>query len=114
MWSKLAAGLGLLAVFLALAAPVALLAEEVRTGKLGGLCSVQASLADELAGSNGDAAPHAGSHCNWCGSAAGSMLPAHAHATAVSADAVEVSCNARSLPIGSRLGLPFSRGPPPV
>ena len=64
LWSRFAAWLAFLAVFSALLAPVATLAEDVRTGQLGGLCSVAGS---NQAGSD-DASP-AGGHCDLCGSA---------------------------------------------
>ena len=59
--------LGLLAVFSALVAPATMLAEEVRTGKLGGLCSAQSRVASDPT-SSGEAALQAGTHCDWCAS----------------------------------------------
>ena len=53
-WVSVAVWLGLLAVFSALVAPAALLAEDVRTGKLSGLCSAQSRVVADPA-SDGEA-----------------------------------------------------------
>ncbi len=105
--------LSLLAVFSALAAPVSLLAEEVRTGKLGGLCSVQTQLAGDP-DSRGDAVLQSASHCEWCGSAALSMPPTLRSLPGAIGLSFDVASNAAPLPVGAPLGLPFGRGPPPV
>ena len=111
VWARFAAWLSFLAVLSALVAPVSMLAEEVRTGKLGGICSVNAAIASSSdAGSND--APQAGSRCDLCGSMgfAPPSLPVCAipsfpgHQVAVVDSPADL---AASIP-----GLPFSRGPP--
>ncbi|MDB5742918.1 MAG: hypothetical protein JWR68_1233 [Polaromonas sp.] len=95
----------------ALLAPVSLLAEEVRTGKLGGLCSARMAPAGSLDAGTQEAASLS-PHCDWCGSSALGLPPlplgvavpvARFHVDAVAVAAV--------LP-ASVTGLPFSRGPP--
>jgi len=100
--------LSLLAVFSALVAPAAMLAEEVRNG---GLCSAQARVASTAA-SGAEALPQAGSHCDWCASVGlapppllSAMLP-----TASLSPVVPTAFPADRA--ASVLGLPFSRGPP--
>ncbi|MDP1955783.1 MAG: DUF2946 family protein [Polaromonas sp.] len=107
LWARFAAWLGFLAVFAALMAPVSMLAEDVRTGQLGGLCSAAG------AGQPGsDDASSANGHCDLCGSA-GLGLPmlyrADGTPAAVSLVAVFFQDAVRS---ASSPGLPFSRGPP--
>lgn len=110
LWARFAAWLGLLAVFSALLAPVSMLAEDMRTGKLGGLCSVAAGSLDAGSGDSPDAS--AGSHCDLCGSAGAGLPPlqqAGVFPAAVTAMAAIVQDAVRS---ASSPGLPFSRGPP--
>jgi len=103
----------LVAVFAALIAPVSMLAEDVRTGQLGGLCSVSTTgpgAAFDASGNPDEAS--SGAHCDLCGSA-GAGLPTLQRSCAIVApvttrlavfdDAV------RAVPAP---GLPFSRGPP--
>ncbi|MDB5932597.1 MAG: hypothetical protein JWR60_4304 [Polaromonas sp.] len=110
-WARLAAFLSFLAVLSALLAPVSLLAEEVRTGKLGGLCSVNTGAG--FGADNGAAdAEQPGAHCDLCVSLGWAMpplavriVPSFAgHFVAVANFPARV---ARTIP-----GLPFSRGPP--
>ena len=118
LWVRLAAWLGFLAVFSALLAPVTMLTEEMRTGKLGGLCSVASSIAS--AGSVGDTGLDTGDtslasgHCDLCGvqglclpplQQAGLLSPGAATMAAVFQNAVRSA---------SSPGLPFSRGPPAI
>ncbi|MES2954784.1 MAG: DUF2946 family protein [Pseudomonadota bacterium] len=107
LWTRLAAWLGCLAVFAALMAPVSMLAEDVRTGQLGGLCSAT------VAGQPGsDDASSAKGHCDLCGSAGLALLPLAQSAScsaAVTAMALVFEDAVRS---ASSPGLPFSRGPP--
>lgn len=112
MWACLAAWLGFLAVLSALLAPVSMLAEQVRTGKLGGVCSVGAvsSSGSYGAGAGDNAQP--GSHCEFCGTPGGLAPPpvvvAIAHYAGDQVAIADVpSARAARLP-----GLPFSRGPP--
>ncbi|UUZ73499.1 DUF2946 family protein [Polaromonas sp. JS666] len=116
VWVRLAAFLSFVAVLSALLAPVSMLAEEVRVGKLGGICTVAtASTAGQPAsGGDGEHQAGSGSHCDWCGSsgvmAAQWPVPAHFPSLDHSVSAVAF---AAVFP-ASALGLPFSRGPPPV
>ena len=68
LWRRIAALLSFLAVVSALIAPASMLAEEVRTGKLGGLCSLSKAV-DGAGGVTGDVKPD-GQHCDLCGSLA--------------------------------------------
>ncbi|MES2687133.1 MAG: DUF2946 family protein [Pseudomonadota bacterium] len=107
LWARLAAWFGFVAVFAALLAPVSMLAEDVRTGQLGGLCS-----ATGAGPSDGDDASSANGHCDLCGSAGLALLPTEAGAplpATVIAMAVVFDDAVRS---ASSPGLPFSRGPP--
>ncbi|MDQ3272538.1 MAG: DUF2946 family protein [Pseudomonadota bacterium] len=107
LWARLAAWLGFVAVFAALIAPVSMLAEDVRTGQLGGLCSA----AGTGQAGNDDASPATG-HCDLCGSAGLALPPLEraAGCTAIiTAMAVVFDDAVRS---ASPPGLPFSRGPP--
>ena len=112
----MAAWLGLFAVLSALLAPASMLAEELRTGKLGGICTVAtASTGGQPAsGGDGDHQAGSGSHCDWCGSsgvmAAPWPVPAHFPSLDHSVSAVAIA----TVFSASALGLPFSRGPPPV
>ena len=107
LWARLAAWLGFVAVFAALLAPVALLAEDVRTGQLGGLCSATG------AGQPGsDEASAASGHCDLCGSV-GLALPLVEHAVASSACGTAMAVVfVDAVRSASSPGLPFSRGPP--
>ena len=103
--------MGFLAVLSALLAPVSLLAQEVRTGKLGGICSLSA-----VSGNSSDAGPgegpHAGAHCELCG-APGWLLPPLA-VCAIPCFAGQQVADA-GFPADVTVkppGLPFSRGPP--
>ncbi|HYW57500.1 MAG TPA: DUF2946 family protein [Polaromonas sp.] len=108
-WAGFAAWLSFIAVAAALLAPVSLLAEEVRTGKLRGLCSAGKAL-----NQGGDDSASPASHCELCGSAGPGLLPSPSAAVfsaAVTAIAFVVRDAVRS---ASSPGLPFSRGPPVV
>jgi hypothetical protein len=90
-----------------LLAPVSMLAEDVRTGQLGGLCSV----AGGNQPGNDDASP-ANGHCALCGSTGLGLLPLYqvdAGPAVVSAMVVAFQNGVRSAALS---GLPFSRGPP--
>lgn len=111
VWARLAAFLGFLAVLSALLAPISMLAEEVRTGQLGGLCSANKASTGSPESSSGDG-QSAGSHCEWCGSASLALppLPVLAIPCFPGFGVVAVDFSA-DLP-ASIPGLPFSRGPP--
>ena len=111
VWARLAAWLGFLAVLSALLAPAALVAQELRTGKLGGICGVGA-LIDGSAQVGSGEAPHPGSHCDLCG-APGWLLPPQV-VCAIPCFAGHQVASA-DFPVDSAVrppGLPFSRGPP--
>ena len=92
-----------------------MLAEEVRTGKLGGVCSLNTLTANSApdAGTPGDSGTAAtSSHCDVCGSLAWA-LPLLAVVTIPSFPGSQVA--AVFLPAdvaASSVSLPFSRGPP--
>ena len=106
-----------LAVLTALWAPVSMLAQEVRTGQLGGLCSASASWHDNDASSgansNPDNAPGQGaSHCEMCG-ALGWALPPLVVSVLPSFAGQQVAAQDVSAALTPAVtGLPFSRGPP--
>ncbi len=109
-WARLAAFLGFLAVVSALLAPVSMLAEEVRTGQLGGVCSATAAWSQT--GQAGDEAAGIGTHCDMCASLGWSLPPQPYTAPSVppvhTAGLVAVPTTWGT----AVLGLPFSRGPP--
>jgi Protein of unknown function (DUF2946) len=109
---KVASWLGLLAVFSALLAPAAMLAEEVRTGKLGGLCSAQPRAANAPA-SSGEAALQAGAHCDWCSFVGLAPPPLLASAPLLPAQTPYIALSDFPADLAACVtGLPFSRGPP--
>ena len=107
LWARLAAWLGFVAVFAALLAPASMLAEDVRTGQLGGLCS--ATGGGQPAG---DDASAVSGHCDLCGSP-GMALPPRVQAgpCPVAATAMAVAL-AEAAGSAASPGLPFSRAPP--
>lgn len=116
LWARLATWLGFLAVFSALLSPVTMLTEEMRTGKLGGLCSVVSSISD--AGSTGDMGSDPGDtslasgHCDLCG-VQGLCLPPLQQAELLSPGAATMAAVFQNaVRSASSPGLPFSRGPP--
>ncbi len=107
LWARLAAWLGLVAVFAALITPIATLAEDVRTGQLGGLCSVGSG--GQPAGDDG--APAKG-HCDLCGSAGLALPPMEQVAAGTCAIPAMAFVFKDAVRSASSPGLPFSRGPP--
>ena len=106
LWKRIAAFLSFVAVVSALIAPASMLAEEVRTGKLGGIC-----LVNNAVDGSGDAAP-SGSHCDSCGSLAFALPPFAAQALP-SNSGHHVAGVLLSFDMAARIsGLPPSRGPP--
>ena len=95
----------------AVVAPVSLLAEEVSTGKLGGLCSFNSVVASNTDLGN-DQTPQAGPHCDLCTSLGLALPPLRdsfipcfpGNQLAI----VDFPANLAT----SISGLPFSRGPP--
>lgn len=118
LWARVAAWLGFLAVFSALLSPVAMLTEEMRTGKLGGLCSVASSIAS--AGLAGDTGPDSGDtslasgHCDLC-CVQGLCLPPLQQAELLAPGAATMAAVFQNaVRAASSPGLPFSRGPPAI
>ena len=106
LWKRIAAFLSFVAVLAALIGPAAMLAEEVRTGKLGGLCLVSTPT-----DGSGDVTP-AGSHCDSCGSLAFALPPFTAQPLP-SQPGQRVAGLAFSFDLAGLVeGLPPSRGPP--
>ena len=112
LWESFSVWLGLVAVLSALVVPASLLAEDVRTGRLGGLCSVNAPSAGGFDAEEG-AVASAGSHCEGCfslglASATGPVCAWLQGATGEPAGRMDSSA---VLAMHDH-GLPFSRGPP--
>ena len=113
VWARLAACLGFLAVLSALLTPVSMLAEEVRSGKLGGVCSISQALSGALeAGSEGQAPPQSGSHCDFCISLALALPPIALMVVPCFAGHELIACHSLTNLATAVTGLPFSRGPP--
>lgn len=114
LWARFAAWLGLLAVFSALLAPVSMLAEEVRTGKLGGLCTVAAGGLSAAAGDlpGGDESSPAAAHCDLCGSTGPALPPQDQAGVFPAPFTAMVAVFPEAVRPASAPGLPFSRGPP--
>lgn len=113
LWARLAACLGFLAVLSALLAPVSMLAEEVRSGKLGGVCSISQALSGTLGlGSEGEAPLQSGSHCDFCTSLALALPPPTRMVTPCFAGHERIACYSLTNLATVVTGLPFSRGPP--
>lgn len=113
VWARFAALLSLMAVLSALLAPAAMLAEEVRTGKLGGLCSASAGWTGASGGSGGAAGDSSsGGHCDLCASVGLALPPVMAPPVPTFAGHAVVSPAMAALLLASDPGLPYSRGPP--
>jgi hypothetical protein len=105
-----------LAVFSALASPASMLAEEVSTGKLGGVCN-RAAQVSKSAGAT-DAAEaglpqaHAVPHCDLCGTPGlvGQPVPALENRQAPPDHMAMLDLTADLF--AAVTGLPFGRGPP--
>ncbi len=111
VWARLAAFLSFLAVLSALLAPISMLAEEVRTGQLGGICHFNAG-ADSHSDAGSGEAPQAGAHCDLCG-LLGWALPPLAVAAIPCFAGQQVAVVDFPADIATAVtGLPFSRGPP--
>ncbi|MES1976973.1 MAG: DUF2946 family protein [Pseudomonadota bacterium] len=114
IWARFAAFLSFLAVVSALVAPATMLAEEVRTGKLGGVCVVNmaAQGSPDGADAGGGSASKTGTHCELCGSL-GMALPALEVASIPCAPGTQVADASTPAHLAESIpGLPFSRGPP--
>lgn len=112
MWARLAAFLSFLAVLSALLAPVSMLAEEVRTGKLGGLCGAsKTSSTINLDAGDGGAA-QAGLHCDWCASLGTALPPLPVSVIPCFPGQQVATLDYPAHTAVTVTGLPFSRGPP--
>ena len=123
IWVRFAAFLSFLAIFLALVAPASMLAQELHTGKLGGICSFTSTsvaaqtFADAFVSldnknfDHNDARTH-GASCDLCGSL-GLVLPTLVVASSGLFASGELVTFFLPPPVAaSDPGLPFSRGPP--
>ena len=112
VWERLAAWLAFLAVAAALWAPVSMLAQDVRSGKLSGICSVNTASSDAGIDSTDGNAASPSQHCDLCGSA-GLVLPPLpvASVSCVTGTAVAMADIPATTGTGIS-GLPFSRAPP--
>ena len=115
LWSRFAAFMSFVAVLAALLAPVSMLAQDVQSGKLGGVCSLSnllASSSTDTAAADGSSAQAKGAHCDLCG-APGLVLPLLASLVIPTFPGGDVAAvflpahRAASVP-----GLPPGRGPP--
>ena len=114
LWVRFAAFLSFLAVASALFAPVAQLAEDVRTGRLGGVCSaVKSAVAGNASGAapNGTAAEQH-THCDLCGSLALALPPVVTQPIPTQASRLLTMAAPPSELLRFGPGLPYSRGPP--
>lgn len=110
LWKRIAAFLSFLAVLSALSAPASVVAEDLRTGKLGGLCSVNMAT-NTVPDGSGEAAA-SGSHCDACASLA-FALPAFASQSLPSQPDQQLAGIELSFDLAALVeGLPPSRGPP--
>ena len=113
IWARFAAWLSFLAVLSALVAPVSMLAEEVRTGKLGGLCSVNSVLASNPDLGN-DQTSQVSPHCDLCTSL-GLALPPLLVSGIPCFPGNQLAIVDFPADLATSIsGLPFSRGPPPL
>ncbi len=112
MWARLAAFLGFLAVLSALAAPVSMLAEEVRSGQLGGICSLNNAASGSSADAGSGDAPQAGSHCDLCGALGWALPPLVVSVLPTFAGQQVAAQHVPANLVAAVTGLPFSRGPP--
>jgi len=111
VWERLAAWLAFLAVLSALWAPVSMLAQDVQTGKLGGICSVNTASSDTGSGSSDGNAP-TGLRCDLCGSLGLVLPPLPVVASAGFTVAAVAVADFPAATGAAVSGLPFSRGPP--
>ena len=111
VWARLAAFLSFLSVFSALLAPVSMLAKEVRSGQLGGICSVKAASSGNPDSDSGDA-PQSGSRCGLCGTLGWALPPLALSAIPCFAGQQVAAADFPADVTTAATGLPFSRGPP--
>ena len=105
--------MGFLAVLSALAAPVSMLAEDVRTGKLGGLCSLNTTDSTEKGVAGGsNKARQTSTHCELCGTPAIALLVSVNTPTGTFALLHLATFHLPETLANVVVGLPFGRGPP--
>ena len=114
LWARIAAFLSFLAVVSALVAPVSMLAEEVRTGKLGGICSLNTGSQGNQDGADtgSGSVSKTGSHCELCGSLGLALPPLPLASIPCDPGSSVADASAPAHRAESVSGLPFSRGPP--
>lgn len=112
VWERLAAWLAFLAVLSALWAPVSMLAQDVQTGKLGGICSVNMVSSNAGGDASGGDAGSTSLRCELCASP-GLVLPPLPVVAAPCFSGTDVAAADVPAAAGAAIpGLPFSRGPP--
>ncbi|CAN5135548.1 hypothetical protein BH10PSE16_BH10PSE16_16790 [soil metagenome] len=111
VWSRVAVFFSFLALLSALVAPLSMLAEEVRTGQLGGICSFSAASGGSADAGSGDA-PQAGAHCDLCTLLGWTMPPLPVAAIPCFAGQQVAAADFPADAAVTIPGLPFSRGPP--
>ena len=110
--ARLAAWLGVLAVFCALFAPVSMLAQDVQSGKLSGICSASYGFDHGDAGSTPGDQGNKSAGCELCGFI-GLILPGAPLTVALRFAPPPPQALKRTRPLSAAVpGLPFSRGPP--
>ena len=113
LWVRAAALLSLLAVAAALFMSVAQLASDVRTGRLGGVCSAAKSAVTAVGASTAlgeTAQDHA--HCELCGSLTLALPPIAAQHIDTQPNRLPALAAPPSQLARFGAGLPYSRGPP--
>ena len=111
MWARVAVFFSFLAVLSALVAPLSMLAEKVRTGQLGGICSANAAWGSSADDGSGDA-PQAGAQCDLCGALGWALPPQPVTAIPCFAGVEVAAADFPADVVATNPGLPFSRGPP--
>ena len=112
LWKRIAAFLSFVAVLSALVAPASMLADEVSTGKLGGVCNVVASLSGQGAGDARNTGL-TGSRCELCGSIALAPPPLRLGAIHGLPSGSQLALFDRGIVLSAAIpGLPPGRGPP--
>ena len=98
----------------ALVAPVSMLAEEVRTGKLGWICTVNTASQGSPDGADvgGSGGSKTGSHCELCGSLGLALPPLPVASIPCDRGTQVADTSAPAHRAESVSALPFSRGPP--
>ena len=106
----------------ALGAPVSALSLDMRSGKLGGICSVDGGASAAAPRAQGEAPATTGTpdtseapahgHCPWCASPGLALLPLGWPRWSAAPTPARGAVTAPTERVAQVLGLPFSRGPP--